>query len=107
MKNFKTKIDGFEEEFDFECYDNTEIIEVGDAYLFFFAGIADVQICVSDNMKYEINPNNHKSDDNCVLDFVSGFWKNCYKIKNTNFDITVIKQEYNDEQSRIKLDFFR
>ena len=90
MKNFKTKIEGSEidKEYEFECYDNTEPIEIGDAFLFFFAGIVDVQICQSENEKEEINPNNKVRDPEMVMDLVAGFWKNCYKIKNTDFDIS-------------------
>ncbi len=89
MENFKTKIDGHpdETEFNFECYDNTEPIEVGDAYIFFFAGIADVQLCYSEDVKYEINQNNRVLDYT-KIDFVTGFWKRCYKIKTTDFDLT-------------------
>ena len=43
MKNFNTKIEGSEKIYNFECYDNTEVIKKGDAFIFFFAGIADVQ----------------------------------------------------------------
>lgn len=87
MENFKTKIDGHPEEFSFECYDNTEPIEVGDAYIFFFAGIADVQLCFSEDVKYEINQND-RVHDHTKIDFVTGFWKKCYKIKTTDFDLT-------------------
>ena len=90
MKNLKTKIEGVsDQEFDFECYENTEPIEIGDPYIFFFAGIADVQNCISEGMKEEINPNN-RTVDNTKIDLVTGFWRNCYKIKSTNFDLTNI-----------------
>ena len=39
MRNFKTKIEGHEEEFDFECYENTEPIEIGDKYIFFLVAL--------------------------------------------------------------------
>ena len=57
MKNFKTSLvdDDSKTEYDFECYDNTEPIEIGDKFIFFFGGIADVQECYSENEKYEIN----------------------------------------------------
>lgn len=35
MIKFKTKVEGYNEEYDFECYENTEPIELGDAYIFF------------------------------------------------------------------------
>ncbi len=89
MKKFKTKIEGHDKEFDFECYENTEPIEIGDNYIIFFGGIADVQTCDTDNVKFEINKND-KVWDGRSLDFVSGFWKNCYKIKSTNFDLSKI-----------------
>ena len=87
---FKTKIEGYlDKEFNFECYDNTEPIEIGDNYLFFFAGIADVQKCISENEKFEINKND-RIRDNFTIDLVTGFWRNCYKIKSTNFNLNNI-----------------
>lgn len=90
MEIFKTKVEGYSKEFKFECYDNTEPIEIGDNFIFFFGGIADVQKCSSETMKYEINQNNHVRDDKTIIDLVTGFWKNCYKIKSTNFDLTKV-----------------
>jgi len=87
MKNFNTKIDGSEKTYTFECYENTEIIKKGDVFIFFFGGIADVQKPYSDAELVEINPND-KIPDLTKIDFVSGFWKNCYKIKNTDFNIS-------------------
>jgi hypothetical protein len=90
MKNFKREIEGHSNvEYDFECYENTDVIEIGDAYIFFFAGIADVQRCSSDTEKNEINKNDRIKSDT-VIDFVTGFWTNCYKIKTTNFDLSDI-----------------
>jgi hypothetical protein len=90
MQSFKTKIDGHsEEEFDFECYENTEPIEIGDKYIFFFAGIADVQICDSEDVKVEINQNDRVRNP-LKIDFVTGFWRKCFKIKSTNFDLTTV-----------------
>jgi len=86
MRTFKTKVEGHDEEFDFECYDNTETIEVGDKFLFFFGGIADVQVCGSEAEKLEINKND-RVQDYTKIDLVTGFWKNCYKIKSTNFNL--------------------
>lgn len=87
MKNFKTKVEGLNEEFDFECYENTEPIEIGDKYIFFFGGIADVQVCDSENVKFEINKNDRVKDE---IDLVTGFWQKCYKIKSTNFDLSTV-----------------
>jgi len=86
MKKFKTKIEGLDKEFDFECYENTEPIEIGDKFLFFFGGIADVRECCSDHEKEVINSNNRVRDA-YNIDLVTGFWKQCYKIKSTDFDI--------------------
>ena len=90
MKTFKTKIDGHgDTEFEFECYENTEPINLGDKYIFFFAGMVDVQVCDSDTVHYEINPNDRVYDKN-KIDFVTGFWKKCYKIKSTDFDLSSV-----------------
>ena len=89
MKNFKTKIEGHEKEFDFECFENTEPIEIGDKFIFFFGGMVDVQICDSETVKIEINKKN-KVKDHTKIDFTSGFWQNCYKIKSTNFDLSTV-----------------
>lgn len=89
MLTFNTKIDGHEGEFNFECYENTEPIEIGDKFIFFFAGIADVQICDSENTKSEINKHDrpYKKD---MIDLVYNFWTKCFKIKSTNFDLSLI-----------------
>jgi hypothetical protein len=84
MKFFRTKIEGYDEEFDFECHENVEPIEIGDKYIFFFGGIADVQVCDSESIKEEINQNDRVRNPD-VIDFTTGFWKKCYKIKKTNF----------------------
>ncbi len=88
MKKFTTKIsnDKSELNYDFECFENTEPIEIGDRFLFFFAGSADVQECCSENEKSEINPNDREYQHD-KIDMVYGFWKRCYKIKSTNFDV--------------------
>lgn len=85
MREFKTEIEGYEGTYTFECYENDEPINVGEKFIFFFMGIADVQICQSEEEKFEINPNN-KEYDYTKIDLVTGFWRNCYKIKNTNFN---------------------
>ena len=56
MKVFKQKIESSDsnKEFEFLCYDNTEPINIGDPFLFFFAGITDVGICCSENEKKEV-----------------------------------------------------
>jgi len=87
--NFKTKIEGYDEEFEFDCYENTYPIEIGDKYIFFFGGIVDVQICDTDSIKAEINKNS-RVKDHTKIDFVSGFWQNCYKIRSTNFDLSKV-----------------
>ncbi len=89
MKKFKTKVEGHDSEFEFECFDNTHPINMNDKYIFFFGGIADVQICDSEQVKFEINPNN-RVKDNSKIDLTTGFWKNCYKINSTNFDLNLI-----------------
>lgn len=89
MQNFKTKIEGYEGEFDFLCHENDEPIEVGDKFIFFFCGIADVQTCCSENEKIEINKND-RVRDNSKIDLVTGFWKKCFKIKSTNFDLSLV-----------------
>jgi hypothetical protein len=91
MEQFRRPIESSnsEEKFDFECYPNTEPIEIGDYFLFFFAGIADVGKCTSENEKLEINPNDRVRDGK-TIDLVTGFWKNCYKIKSTSFDLSTI-----------------
>jgi len=90
-KLFRRKIEGDDsgKEYVFICYDNTEPIEVGDYYLFFFAGITAVSKCYSENEKSEINPNDRVRDGK-TIDLVTGFWKNCYKIKSTKFDLTSV-----------------
>lgn len=90
MENFKTKVDGFDKEFEFECYDNTEPINIGDKFLFFFFGTADVQKCNSETEKIEINKND-RVYDTTKIDLTTNFWKNCYKIKKTDFDLTTIQ----------------
>ena len=90
MRTFKTKIDGHgDTEFEFLCYENTEPIEIGDKFIFLFAGIADVSECCSENEKSEINKHDrpYQSDK---IDLVYGFWRRCFKIKSTNFDLSKI-----------------
>ena len=55
MRNFKTKIEGHEEEFDFECYENTEPIEIGDKYIFFLVALQTFKFVIQKNVKSEIN----------------------------------------------------
>lgn len=87
MNQFTTKILGsdIDKEYDFECYENTERINIGDNFIFFFAGNACVGTCLSEHEEAEINENDRKY---CGPgDLVTGFWKQCYKIKNTNYEI--------------------
>ena len=92
MKYFKTKVEResdeeSDEEFEFECYENTEPIKMGDAYIFFIWGISDVQICDSEIIEKEISRNDRVHDTTKAMDLITGFWKKCYKIKSTNFDL--------------------
>lgn len=90
MINYKTKIEGHGEQvFNFDCHENTEPIIIGDPYLFFFAGTADVTVCQSAKEMAEVNKNN-RVKDNTKIDLVTGFWNRCYKIKSTDFDLTKI-----------------
>lgn len=90
MKNFKTKIDGNgDQEFDFECYENTETIEIGDKFIFFFGGIADVQTCDNEAVKSEVNKHNRPYQQD-KIDLTHSFWTKCYKIKKTNFDLSKV-----------------
>lgn len=85
---FKTKVeaDDSEHEHLFICYDNKTPIDIGDYFIFFFGGIADVQKCMTEESKYEINENDRVQSTESI-DFVTGFWRNCYKIKSTKFDL--------------------
>ena len=91
MRKFKTKIEGSnsKKKFDFECYENNTPISIGNEYIFFFAGIADVQKCSSETEKSEINKNDRPYQKD-KMDLVYNFWKNCYKIKSTNFDLNMV-----------------
>jgi hypothetical protein len=89
MKHFTTKIEDHEGEFDFVCYENTVPIEIGDKFLFFFAGIADVQVCDTEQMKSEINQHDRPCQTD-KIDLVHNFWRKCFKIKSTNFDLTAV-----------------
>ena len=66
MKNFKTKIEGHNGIFEFVCYENTERINIGDKYLFFFGNTAHVYICNSEAEVEDVNINNrHNHNENC------------------------------------------
>ena len=75
--------------FNFVCFDNTHPIEIGDKYIFFFGGIADVQVCDSENVKQEINQHNRPYQKD-KIDLTYSFWQRCYKIKETNFDLNLV-----------------
>jgi hypothetical protein len=92
MVKFKTKIErsDSDKEFSFECYENTEPIEIGDKFLFIFGGIADVQICDSEHMKLEINKHDRPYKEDRI-DLIYNFWRNCYKIKSTDFGFNTIQ----------------
>ena len=89
MKNFKTKVEGHQSEFNFVCHENTEPIKIGDKFIYFFCGIADVQVCDSESVENEINQND-RVKDNSIIDLVTGFWRNCYKIESTDFDLELV-----------------
>jgi len=91
METFRTRIESANSKkfYNFECYDNTEPISIGDYFIFFFAGVADVARCSSERQMEEVNPNNMKKQKN-KIDLVYGFWRKCYKIKNTDFDLSTI-----------------
>jgi hypothetical protein len=76
-------------EYDFECYENTEPIEIGDKFIFFFFGGWDVQTCCSENEKSEINKHDRPKRED-IIDMTHNFWENCYKIKTTNFDLSTV-----------------
>lgn len=63
-------------------YPNTEPINIGDKFIFSFGCIYDIQICDSESMKFEINENDLKYNEN-TIDLVYGFWKRCYKVFRT------------------------
>ncbi|MDM8534596.1 hypothetical protein QUF55_07845 [Clostridiaceae bacterium HSG29] len=90
IERFKTKVECIDDgkEYEFNCYSNEEPINAGDKFIFFFAGIADVQEAVKTEL-YEINKNDRVRDNNSI-DFVTGFWKACFKIKDTDLDLTLI-----------------
>lgn len=81
-------LEGEKRDYSFEVAQRDIEINVGDYYIFYFAGEWNICKCDSVEQKYEINPNNHQSD--CAIDFVSGFWKNCFKILNTNYDLSEV-----------------
>lgn len=89
MRHFKTKIDGYEQEFNFECYDYIEPIEIGDKFIFFFGGIVDIQVCDSENVKEEVNKHDRPYRED-IIDLVHSFWTKCYKIKTTDFNLNLV-----------------
>lgn len=92
FKYFKTKIEGYgSTEFTFTCYPNTEPIEIGDTYIVFVFGKADVQVCDSESIKKEVNGFIAESRD--PMDLMSTFWQNCYLIKQTDFQVEKLIEE--------------
>ena len=81
----KTRIYDDEKEYTFELYENTEPINIGDYYLFWFGSWCIAQ-CETLSEHREINPNGIVKQKN-IIDFVAGFWKNCFKIKSTNYNL--------------------
>ena len=51
--------------------------------------IADVQICDSERVKSEINKHDRPYQKD-KIDFICNFWRKCYKIKSTNFDLSTV-----------------
>jgi hypothetical protein len=70
-----------------EYYDCDEPILIGDYYLFGFAGIADVAKCETESEREEANENDRPEK---LGDLTVGFWRNCHKIKNQNFDLKLL-----------------
>ncbi len=88
VKFDNVKLENYEGFWNFECYKNTEPINIGDVFIFTFAGTICIDICQSKEEQYEINQNDRVRNEKIAIDLVTGFWKNCYKIKTTNFDLT-------------------
>jgi len=88
MQTFSVKIESSKtnEEYNFECFENEEPIEIGDVYLFSFCGIWDAVICETENEIDKINKHDrpYKTD---IIDAVHSFWRRCYKVKTTNYKI--------------------
>ena len=84
----RTKLYGDEDEreYTFEVYKNTEPIKAGDYFLFYYCGY-HIEKCEHEGEEYELNPNNHVAKPETVIDLVTGFWKNCWKIKKTNYNL--------------------
>ena len=91
IKKIRTQINNSKEFYNFKLYPNTEPINIGDMYMYNFGGVWNILKCSSEEEKIQINPNTIKKNPN-KIDFISGFWKRCYKIKNTNLDLE--KYEY-------------
>lgn len=90
MKEFKNIIiEEGEGEFDFICFENDYPINIGDKFIYFFGGIASVQVCDSESVRLEINKHDRPKNEN-IIDLVHGFWKSCHLIKETNFDLNLI-----------------
>lgn len=91
MPTFNVKLEEGDPDVEYEvnCGENTDLIDIGDYYLFFFGGTAAIQQCQSESEKVEINENNLKPRPNSI-DFVSGFWRNCYKVIKTDFDLKLV-----------------
>ena len=86
MKKIVTPIGlNVNEIYTFDCYENTEPIEIGDQYIYLFWGTYEVLVCASENERFEINVNSRVANPNSI-DLVTNFWQNCYKIKSTDFD---------------------
>ncbi len=91
MKNFKTKIESSDDniEYNFVCHENDEQINIGDKYLFFFGDMVDVGVCQTETEKQEVNKHNREYQKD-KIDLVHNFWTKCYKIKETNFKLSLV-----------------
>lgn len=75
MRNFNNiLVNGHQRTFDFECYEHTEKINIGDKYLFFFADTISVFTCTCDAEVDDVNTNDRNNIN-----------EKCFKIKNTDF----------------------
>lgn len=86
MKKIVEKIEDDNKYHYFELYPNTEPINVGDWYLFYFAGRADITKCYNEIERQQCNFNPNYSSD-AAIDLVENFWKKCFKIKNTSYNL--------------------
>ena len=86
----------------FECYPADEPINIGEPYLRFFGGIADVTVCYTEIERLEINKHDRPSKG--PGDLAHNFWRACYKIKSsstfdlTKLDYSLVEKTYTKEE---------